>query len=437
MTDSSVLDISSDESSDEVSESSEYARDADSDVQVISSSDDSDDEDYQSDESDTEVEEESIEEEGHKNAETVVDQYDKVNKLLTEGGDLNGLKLEEIKAYLRNHGLRITGTKSVCIQRVHEYMKIKDGGCQKNYPSSSFVINCKGDVCTGDVVLFTQKVYEKYHLASRGGAQSPIGKRTIAGRVLKESYGAAKQQHTFTVEILWSTGMKPLPPLYPLLIKGRNLYRLQIYRQPWPNEVEREKVLAEKHARGTEARSVRAAARAKHGCKGHNYPQNSHRFEPPSKRRKLEKSNNQSSSQKPRSRSRKAKSFKTQWLPKEKCREENNGHPSVLAAPVGNIAVSVAPVAVRNQTQRINTRNASVTAGFSHGHDPFHGDGLHKQQMEVAFRNQIMHQHAANREEHGLQRFHPAASNPFSSNIRRPAVDPYVNPSSAQMPKYP
>lgn len=26
-----------------------------------------------------------------------------------------------------------------------------------------------------------------------------LGKRTVAGRIVKESYGAAKQQHTFTV----------------------------------------------------------------------------------------------------------------------------------------------------------------------------------------------------------------------------------------------
>ena len=32
------------------------------------------------------------------------------------------------------------------------------------------------------------------------------------------------------------------------------MYHLQIYRQPWPNEAQREKVLAEKHARGNEAR---------------------------------------------------------------------------------------------------------------------------------------------------------------------------------------
>ncbi|XP_028070810.1 splicing factor YJU2-like isoform X1 [Camellia sinensis] len=64
--------------------------------------------------------------------------------------------------------------------------RIKDGNAETLYPRSSFAINCTGDVCKGDVVLFTQKVYKKF------------GKRTIAGRVVKESYGAAKQQHTFT-----------------------------------------------------------------------------------------------------------------------------------------------------------------------------------------------------------------------------------------------
>ncbi|KDO39177.1 hypothetical protein CISIN_1g0392731mg, partial [Citrus sinensis] len=59
----------------------------------------------------------------------------------------------------------------------------------------------------------------------------PCGKRIVAGRIVKESYGAAKQQHTFTIEVLWSKGEKPLPPLRPLLIKGRNLYRLKTLRQ--------------------------------------------------------------------------------------------------------------------------------------------------------------------------------------------------------------
>ncbi|MQL74079.1 hypothetical protein Taro_006427 [Colocasia esculenta] len=138
---------------------------------------------------------------------------------------------------------------------------LKDGDGEKLYPKSSFLINCTGDVCTGDVILFKQKVYDKYDKITRGG--NIIGRRTIAGKVVKESYGAAKAQHTFTVEILWSKGVKPLPALYPLLVKGRNLYRLKTFRQHWNNEIERSKVLAEKHRRGAAARHARAIGKAK------------------------------------------------------------------------------------------------------------------------------------------------------------------------------
>lgn len=93
-----------------------------------------------------------------------------------------------------------------------------------------------------------------------------LGKRTIAGRVVKESYGAAKQQHTFTIEVLWSKGIKKLPPLFPLLVKGRNLYKLKTFRQPWNNERERQKVLAEKHQRGAAARRVRSMKKTQKAC---------------------------------------------------------------------------------------------------------------------------------------------------------------------------
>ena len=96
----------------------------------------------------------------------------------------------------------------------------------------------------------------RYSIVSRSAIGPPCGKRTVAGRIVKESYGAAKQQHTFTVssksllnharrsfvpdhlsifqiEVLWSKGEKPLPPLRPLLIKGRNLYKLNTLRQVW------------------------------------------------------------------------------------------------------------------------------------------------------------------------------------------------------------
>ncbi|KAF6162585.1 hypothetical protein GIB67_003131 [Kingdonia uniflora] len=184
--------------------------------------------------------------------------------------DLQVLKIEECKLYLRKHELRLTGTKAVCIQRIQEHWRIKDGNGEKLYPRSSFRINCTGDVCQGDVVVFTQRVYEKFDEMKRSG--NIMGKRTIVGRVVKESYGAAKQQHTFTVEVLWSKGVKRLPPLFPLLVKGRNLYRLRTYRQLWDNEAERSKVLDEKHKRGSEARNFRAMKKAGTANRGQAAP---------------------------------------------------------------------------------------------------------------------------------------------------------------------
>ncbi|KAI9089194.1 hypothetical protein K1719_029473 [Acacia pycnantha] len=188
----------------------------------------------------------------------------KVFALLQDGSDLKSLTLEECKAYLRNNGLRLAGKRDVCIERIREHWRIKDGRGYTLYPRSSFIIDCTGDVCKGDVVLFRQKVYEKFDKASKQGRL--VGKRTVAGRVVKESYGATKQQHTFTVEVIWSNGAKKLPPLFPLLVKGRNLYKLKTYRQRWKNEAERVKVLSEKHRRGAEARLVREMRQKKGKC---------------------------------------------------------------------------------------------------------------------------------------------------------------------------
>ncbi|XP_031114732.1 zinc finger CCCH domain-containing protein 62-like isoform X1 [Ipomoea triloba] len=187
---------------------------------------------------------------------------DHVNRaicLLGGGGDLQELKLAECKAYLRKNGLRLSGTKDECIERILEHWRIIHGKGETFYPRSSFKIDCTGDVCKGDVVLFTQEVYKNFDKVTRSA--DVLGKRTVAGRIVKESYGAAKQQHTFTVEVLWSQGVKKLPPLFPLLVKGRNLYKLKTLRQRWPNEKERLGVLAEKHRRGTTARLVRETSK--------------------------------------------------------------------------------------------------------------------------------------------------------------------------------
>ncbi|KAL4291866.1 hypothetical protein GQ457_14G007230 [Hibiscus cannabinus] len=182
--------------------------------------------------------------------------YENLQNVIKDGR-LEKLKVDECKVYLRKNGLRLSGKKDVLIQRIKEHLEVSNGGGEKKNPISSFVLNCKGDACTGDVVMFEQNVYEMFNLASRSASGPPCGTRIVAGRIVKESYGAAKQQHTFTIEVLWSKGEKPLSPLHPLLIKGRNLYRLKTLRQRWEDEGERQKVLMEKHSRGSLARSDR------------------------------------------------------------------------------------------------------------------------------------------------------------------------------------
>ncbi|CAH2043139.1 unnamed protein product [Thlaspi arvense] len=191
------------------------------------------------------------------------DDDDKVTRLLTGGSDLKALNVKECKAYLRKHGLRLSGTKAVFIERILEHWRVKDGSGEALYPRSSFAINCKGDVCKGDTVLFTQKVHHKYEKMK--GSGKVMGRRTVAGQVVKESYGTAKQQHTFTIEVLWCEGIQKLPPLYPLLVKGRNLYRLMTLRQRWANEDDRVKVLSEKHSRGAAARKIMRERKIKLG----------------------------------------------------------------------------------------------------------------------------------------------------------------------------
>ncbi|CAM6127338.1 unnamed protein product [Calypogeia fissa] len=179
---------------------------------------------------------------------------DEVAKLI-RGGDLKKLKADDCKAYLRNYGLLVTGTKPVLVDRIKQHLELKEGG-SRAYARSTLTIDCTGDVCKGDVVMFNQKVYNKHSVTARSAAQS--GSRTVVGRVVKESYGAQRQQHTFTVEVLWSTGCRPLSPMKPLLVKGRNLYRRKTFRQEWADEGDRTRCLDEKHERGAAARQIRA-----------------------------------------------------------------------------------------------------------------------------------------------------------------------------------
>ncbi|KAF7007519.1 hypothetical protein CFC21_022449 [Triticum aestivum] len=191
----------------------------------------------------------------------------KIADLLRRGRNLDGIKLAECKAYLKNNGLPQVGDIETCVERIMLHHRFKDEDPEKIYPRSSFCINCKGDVCRGDTVLFKQKVHEK----SGKRLSKSMGKRIVAGKVIKESYGKDKQQHTFTIQVFWSKGVGKLPPLYLLLVKGRNLYRMMTFRQAWANEANRLKALEEKHSRGDAVRRVRASNRRNsrgHALKG-------------------------------------------------------------------------------------------------------------------------------------------------------------------------
>ncbi|XP_048601425.1 uncharacterized protein LOC111215162 isoform X4 [Brassica napus] len=69
-----------------------------------------------------------------------------------------------------------------------------------------------------------------------------MGRRTVAGKVVKESYGTAKHQHTFTS--FGARGCRNCLRCTLLLVKGRNLYGLLTLRQRWANEEDRVKMVS-------------------------------------------------------------------------------------------------------------------------------------------------------------------------------------------------
>lgn len=119
--------------------------------------------------------------------------------------------------------------------------------------SNDFAVNATGDVVTGDVIRFTEGVF------TSGRKPSYKGDRTITARVLKDSYGADKQQHTFSLLVLNADGVEAdkYPAGSKTTRKGRNIYRNGTMRQKWVDESARSSTANEKHARGDEARRQR------------------------------------------------------------------------------------------------------------------------------------------------------------------------------------
>jgi len=108
-------------------------------------------------------------------------------------------------------------------------------------------------VVAGDVIKYTEGVF--------GGSwrrPSHVGDRVVVARVLRESYGEGKQQHTFSLEVVESTGCEPIDKGKVIRRKGRNIYRNGVERLKWEDEQLRQGVADEKHSRGDKARAARA-----------------------------------------------------------------------------------------------------------------------------------------------------------------------------------
>ena len=112
---------------------------------------------------------------------------------------------------------------------------------------TTYSIDCTGDAVVGDDVCFERALFG-------GSFRKPkfLGNETVTGRIVRDSYGSAKQQHTFTIE---------LPNGETTQIKGRNLYRNGCWRQPWADESARAAAIDEKHSRGDDARRARQVRR--------------------------------------------------------------------------------------------------------------------------------------------------------------------------------
>ena len=106
-----------------------------------------------------------------------------------------------------------------------------------------YTINTTGDCVVGDEISFERATFS-------GSFRSPqfAGFEQIKGKIVKDSYGSDKQQHTFTIELLDGSKIR---------IKGRNLYANGVYRKRWVDESQRGVVADEKHARGAKARAAR------------------------------------------------------------------------------------------------------------------------------------------------------------------------------------
>ena len=119
---------------------------------------------------------------------------------------------------------------------------------RKKYP-----VDTTGNVVVGDTIVFREGVFTGSHRNAKHK-----GDRIIEAKVVRDSYGKSKQQHTFSLKVIRSSGTDPVGKGKTIRRKGRNVYRNGTYRQRWSNEAARKEALEEKYSRGDAARAERA-----------------------------------------------------------------------------------------------------------------------------------------------------------------------------------
>jgi hypothetical protein len=129
---------------------------------------------------------------------------------------------------------------------------------------ADFTLDCTGDVVAGDTILWEEAIWPAYKPRGqfrRRATPEPLGHRKVIAVVVRDSYGADKQQHTFSLRVVRSYGYQALKVGDEIRRKGRNIYRNGTKRLPWDNEGDRATAAYEKHGRGDEAREARANRR--------------------------------------------------------------------------------------------------------------------------------------------------------------------------------
>lgn len=137
------------------------------------------------------------------------------------------MTVKEVKEFLKYKVYNETQLEEI-LNLIKKYLR--------KYP-----VNITGNACQGDEVLYIRERWVGSYKKPRFD-----GFYIEQGKIIKDSYGYAKQQHTFTIKL--DNGNT--------LIKGRNLYKY-ITLAKKRDISERQVFLDEKYSRGVSARKAR------------------------------------------------------------------------------------------------------------------------------------------------------------------------------------